>query len=87
MEGGPMSSVKKVTKPLEFEVFVKVYCPHCAASEKGKEIGIMLPARGLPDSIQCFNCSKAINTKDVLTKGKEKMQLASNDEKIKGVLK
>jgi len=81
-----MSSLKKVSSPLEFEVYVKVYCPHCANAEKDKEIGIMLPARGLPDTIRCFNCSQVIVTKGVFTLGKEKVRKADRNEKIKGII-
>ena len=85
MGGERMSLVKKVPRALEFEVFVKVYCPHCAASEKSKEIGIMLPARGLPANIKCFNCEGNINTSKVFTTGKEKIQREDCGTKIKGI--
>lgn len=77
-----MSLVKKAIKPLEFELFIKVYCPHCAASDKGKEIGIMLPARSRPEVIKCFNCSGVISLTGILTSGKEKIVRADKGEKI-----
>ncbi len=85
-----MSLVKKIiVKKLEFEVWVKVCCPYCASNlgtKKGKRIMITMPARGLPNKIQCFNCEGMIDTKDLFIKGKEIQALASNGEVIKGVI-
>ena len=47
----------------------------------------MCPARGLPKSIKCFNCEGTIDTSNVFKTGKEKIQKAHNNERIKGVLK
>lgn len=80
---------KKIVKPLEYEVWVKVQCPTCILpvdTKKGKRILITVPARGLPDSIQCFNCGTMIKTKDLFKTGKEVQGLASNGEQIKGIL-
>ena len=86
-----MSLVKKVLvqKKIEFEVWVRICCPYCASNlgtKKGKRILITIPARGLPDKVQCFNCEGLIDTKGLFVKGKEVQALASNGEVIKGVI-
>lgn len=65
-----MSTLKK----LEYEVYIRIVCPHCIAKELGKKakrILISLEARGLPKAIRCFNCNKVIDISAIKTEGVE----------------
>lgn len=66
-----MSLAKKAPKPIEYEFFVKVQCPHCIAGTKGKSVLITLPARTLPKAIRCFNCNQSIDVTNLYKTGKE----------------
>lgn len=86
MEGECMSLLKKIIKPIEYEIWIKVSCPRCYMNNnKKKHLFVTLPARGLPDKVKCFDCDYRIPTKDLFKKGKEIIGRAEKDEKIKGI--
>lgn len=68
LEKGYMNSLKK---QIRYELWIRVECPHCIASEKEKEVFVSLPLKSMPKNIRCFNCDKMIDIKDIQKTGKE----------------
>ena len=64
--------IKKLSKPLEYEKFIKIKCPYCSkGSDRKKHIYIDVPVEKLPDTLSCFVCDNALPIKDILKTGIE----------------
>lgn len=64
--------VKKLSKLLEYERFIKVKCPYCSkGTDRKKQIFIEMPSEKMPDTIRCYVCNGVIDTKDIFKTGIE----------------
>lgn len=72
-------TVSKKSKPLEYELFVRIKCPKCSkgdgewagGKEKDKRIFIEIPYRKRPNTIRCFLCDTVLDISKLKEQGVE----------------